>query len=341
MVETWRSAHSFTLLPLEGESRSHVPLAVFTSGPIAADLAALAQPTPELVAHLGRSLGLEWVTSLVGIDRPSGLEEARLTRYLREHFGLRPGSAASSLAVRSGRFVRQRQKAVPAELLADFVATEYGRLDWMGQTIRPLVKPLVAAASGRGWHVGGQPERARDLFNALAPSLTLRRLSGPANERPISGFEFPDLYARALLEIIELYDDRPRLRICRHCRRLFVAQRKGQQSCRRYVWLWRGRDAIGGCMFDRASSPLRVEIDAQARRREYTRLQMRVSRNMKALGPDNPRTQRVMKEFDEWKTSNPAPRGRRPNPIAPEFVPGDWRGRLQPEERRVASTRPS
>jgi hypothetical protein len=320
MIETWRTAHSFTLLSLEGESPPHVPLAVFTAGPIAADLAALAQPTPEVVAHLGRSLGLEWVTSLVEIDRPSGLEEATLTRYLREHFGLRPGSAASSFAVRSGRFVRQRQKALHAELLADFVANEYGRLEWMGQTIRGLVKPLVAVASGRGWHVGGQPERARDLFNALGPSLTLRRLCGPADERPISGLEFPDLYARALLEIIELYDDRPRLGICRHCRRLFAARREGQQSCRRYVWLWRGRDTIGGCMFDRASSSRRAEIEAQARRREYTRLQMRVSRRIKTHGPNDPRTEQAVDAFKKWKKSNPAPRGRRPNPMPLDLV---------------------
>lgn len=330
VVETWRAPHSFTLLPVEGESPSHRPIAVFTSGPIAPDLAQLTRPTPEVVARLGRSLGLEWIASLVEIDRPPGLEEAALTRYLREQFDLRPGSDPGPFVVRRGTFVRPRAQAVPAALLADFVANEYGRLEWMGKTIRRLVMPLIAAASGRGWDVKGQPERARDLFNAVEPSLKLQRLSATASDRSRYGFDSPDLYTRALLEIIELYDNRPRLAICSRCGRLFVAHRDGQRSCRRYVWLWRGREAIGGCVFDRASSPQRAEIDARTRRREYTRLQMRVSREMRALGPENPRTKRIIKEFDEWKKSNPAPRGRRPNPVAQEFIPWDTRDRRSP-----------
>jgi hypothetical protein len=323
VVETWRAPHAFTLLPIEGESPSHRPIAVFTSGPIALDLAQLTRPTPELVIRLGRSLGLEWIASLVEIDRPPGLEEAALTRYLREQFDLRPGSDPSPFVVRRGTFVRPRPQAVPGALLADFVANEHGRLKWMGSTIRRLVEPLAVAATGRAWNVSGQPERAMELYNARQPWLTLQRLSAPPSGRPIYGFAPPDLYTRALLEIIEIYNDRPRLALCSRCRRLFVPRRPGQQSCRRYVWLWRGREPIAGCVFDRAPSSRRTDIDAQARRREYTRLQMRVSRNMKALGPDNPRTKRVVKEFDEWKKSNPAPRGRRPNPIAPEFVPED------------------
>ena len=320
MIEAWRTPHPFALLPLENESPSHVPLAVSTSGPIAGDLVALATPTPELVARLGRSIGLEWVASLVEIDRPAGLAQSNLTRYLHEHHDLRPGSAPTGLAVRRGGFVRRRPQVVPAALLADFVAEEYGRLKWMGQTIRRLVKPLVAAANGRAWDVGWQPERARDLFNALEPSLKLRRLAKPASEWPIYGFDFPNLYARALLEIIELYADRPRLAICSRCRRVFVAQRRGQEYCRRYTRLWPGGEPVGGCLFDRVSSPLRAEIDAQSRRREYSRLQMRVSRRTKAYGPSHPRTKEAVDEFKAWKKSNPAPRGRRPNPMPLELV---------------------
>jgi hypothetical protein len=323
VIETWRAPHAFTLLPVEGESSSHGPIAVFTSGPIAPDLAQLTRPTPALVSRLGRSLGLEWIASLVEIDRPPGLEEAALMRYLREEFDLRPGSDPSPFVVRRGTFVRPRPQVVPGSLLADFVANEHGRLKWMGSTIRRLVMPLVAAAEGRGWNVGGQQERATDLFNALEPSLKLQRLTSPAGERPTHGFVPMDLYARALLEIIELYDHRPRVAICSRCGRLFVARREGQRSCRRYVWLWRGREAVGGCVFDQASTPRRVDIDARAHRREYTRLQMRVSRAVKTFGPDNPRTKREIHDFDHWKKSNPVPRGRRPNPVDPDLLPWD------------------
>jgi hypothetical protein len=296
-------------------------MAAFTYGPITGDLVALAKPGPELINRLGRSLGLEWVASLVEIDRPRGLGEATLTRYLRGQFGLKPGFAPNPFAVRRGNLVRQRMQTVPTALLADFASEEYGRLELIGKAIRPLVTPLLAVATGRPWRIRDQQERASVLFNALEPPLKLRSMLEPALERRTYSLEFPNLYARALLEIIELYDDRPRLSICSRCGRLFAPDRKAQKYCGRYTWHWRGGEPIGGCIVDGDHSARRAELDAQSRRREYMRLQMRVSRHTKAHGQDDSRTKQAVREFNAWKKSNPSTLGRRPNPVNVELIP--------------------
>ena len=323
MLATWKTPHSFALLPVEGESPTLPSISAFTYGPLAADLTALAHPSLDVVTRLGRSLGYEWLSATVDASRSAaGLGPSQLGEYLQETHELHPESAPNPFAVRRGKLVRKRGiRAVPTELLSDFVSKERGRLAEVGTTIGYLVGPLLAVATGRDWDVDEQPERAAVLFNALEPPVRLRRLYEPASETSIHFLESPNLYARALLEIVELYNDRPRLAICARCDRLFVPQRASEKYCRRWTWLARSGEAIEGCIFVEFPSVRRVDVISRARRREYARLQMRVSRREKAYGSEHPMTVQARHTFDVWKAANPTPRGRRLNPIDLEHLP--------------------
>ena len=324
MLAAWKTPHSFALLPVEGESPTLPPMPAFTYGPLAADLTALAHPSLDVVTRLGRSLGYEWLSATVDASRSAAeLGPSQLSEYLQETHELHPESAPNPFAVRRGKLVRKRGiRAVPTELLSDFVSKEQGRLAEVGTTIGYLVGPLLAVATGGAWEdVYEQPERAAVLFNALEPPVKLQRLYEPASETWIHVLECPNLYARALIEIVELYNDRPRLAICARCERLFVPRRPSDKYCRRYTWPAGSGEPIAGCIFDEVPSVRRVDLDSRARRREYARFQMRVSRREKAYGSEHPTTVQARHAFDVWKAANPAPRGRRPNPIDLEHLP--------------------
>jgi hypothetical protein len=319
MLEAWKTPHSFALLPVEGDPLLLPPMAAFTYGPLAADLIALEEPTIEVVTRLGKTLGFEWIASLAEIDRVDDPADSSLSSHLKSEYTLRPGTAPNPFGVKRGEFVRKRVRPLPSAVLSDFVASERGRLQYVGSTIKSLIEPLLAAAAGRTEHATWQPERVAILLTALAPEMRLRpiRQQGPR----IYVIDLPNLYARALLEIVDLYNERPQLAPCAHCKRFFVPRRKTDKYCRRYTWPFGGGSAIAGCVLDEAPTVDRVQLEARARRREYRRLQAKLGRRTDEYGPRHPQTRRARTEFDEWKAANPVPRGRRPNPIPLELVP--------------------
>src|SRR5580765_8280785 len=99
MLPLWQTPHTFGLIPLEGDPAPLPPMQVSTSGPMVGDLAALAEPTYETVVGLGRTLGFEWLVSLVEIDPPDGIAEPALASFLRERYALRPGVAPNPYGV--------------------------------------------------------------------------------------------------------------------------------------------------------------------------------------------------------------------------------------------------
>jgi hypothetical protein len=320
MLAAWKTPHSFALLPVEGDPLVLPPMTAFTYGPLAADLAMLEDPTIEVVTRLGKSLGFEWIASLAEIDRDDDLGDSVLHAQLKSRYALQPGASPNRLAVRRGELVHQRVQPLPSQLLSDFVASERGRLTYIATTTKSLIKPLLAVAAGEPWDVTWQPERAANLLTALAPTIRLRPMQQHDQQR-IFVLEAPNLYTRALLEITELYNERPRLAVCARCQRLFVPRRHGEKYCRRYTWPFGGGGAIAGCVLDDAPTADRLELDTAARKREYRRLQMRLVRRATEYGPAHPQTRRARDEFAQWKTSNPARRGRRPNTISLEHIP--------------------
>jgi hypothetical protein len=332
MLAAWKAPHSFALLPVEGDQLVLPPTAAFTFGPLAADLTTLEHPTIDVVTRLGKSLGFEWLASLAEIDRDDDLADSVLHAHLKSRYALQPGSAPNPFAIRGGELIQQRVQALPLKLLSDFVAGERGRLEYVGSRITSLVKPLLTVAASGRWNVTWQPERAAELLTALAPEMRVRpmRLS---DEQRIFGLEAPNLYARALLEIVELYNDRPPLALCLRCQRLFVPRRRSEKYCRRFTWPFGGGEAIAGCRLEDAPTARRAQLDAEARRRDYRRLQMRVSRRESEYGPNHIQTLRARKEFAEWKAAHPAPLGRRPR-TSPEQIPAP----LSNDRRRDKAT---
>jgi hypothetical protein len=321
VLALWRTPHTFGLIPLESDPALLSPLSVYTFGPIVADLAALAEPTRDVVVRLGRTLGFEWLVSLVEIDRPAGIEEPALALFLRERYDLRPGTAPNPYGVRDGELVRRRAHAIPDGLLAQFVASEAGRLEYIGTSLRRLVAPLLSTAAGHSKPSDSQQQRAAELLNALASPTRVQRFHNRVAQTPVYGLVLTNLYARALLELIELYNDTPPVAICARCNRLFVPQRNGEKHCRRYVWPWSGGEPIAGCLFDDNPTPMRAELNSEARRREYKKLQMRVLRLTDSVGPNAASTRRARAEFNEWKRAHPVQAGRRPKPMPPELLP--------------------
>ena len=305
-------------------------MAAFTYGPVAADLVALAAPSVDVIKRLGGSLGYEWVASLVEIDRPVGLPPSELANYLKQRWALRPGTAPNPFAVRRGQLSRPRPRPIPAQLLADFTASERGRLESIATTIEPLVRGLLAVANGKPWQTDRAQERAAALLTALGQPITLRRFHEPNRQTPSYTLEASNLYTRALLEIVELYNDQPALALCASCKRLFVPRRYGQKHCQRLVWPFGDEEAIAGCRLDQHPPVGRARLDARQRRNEYARLQMRLKRRTQTHGPDHQDTTQARLAFEQWKNANPVPRGRPENPMP---LPGVTPARAAPPDR--------
>jgi hypothetical protein len=296
-------------------------MSVYTQGPIVADLVSLADPTYEIVVRLGRTLGFEWLLSLVEIGRPEGLAEPALAVFLREHYALRPGFAPNPYGVRARQLVRKRPRAIPKEVIAEFTTSEAGRLADVAETLRWLVAPLLATARGTAQPADQQHDRATVLLNALDTPVRLHRFYDGPDKNSLYCSVPTNLYARALLEVIELYNDTPLLAICARCERLFVAQRKDNKYCRRYTWPADGGENIAGCLYDEWPTRRRAELDSEAHRREYKRLQMRVARSADKAGTSDPSTRQAQAEFEQWKRTHPISRGRRPTAMRPDLLP--------------------
>jgi hypothetical protein len=159
------------------------------------------------------------------------------------------------------------------------------------------------------------------LLNAIDLPVRTRRYYNDASATSVYCPAPTNLYGRALLEVIELYNETPRLAICARCSRLFVPQRNGEKYCRRYIWPSEGGEHIAGCLYDEMPTRRRVQLDSEAHRREYKRLQMRVSRLVRSRGPEAASTRRARDEFEEWKRTHPIDRGRRPTPMPPDLLP--------------------
>jgi hypothetical protein len=315
MLALWRTPHTFGLLPVEGDEPPLPPIAAVTVGPLVADLAALAHPTQDTVARLGRTLGFEWIASLVAIDRPDGLDEPELTSFLLERYALEPGAAPNPYGICARDLVRQRPRPIPGRILSAFAAGEAGRLEYIGTTLSSLVAPLLAGANGEAKRHDRQQRRAAELLNALEEPLHLQRFNDARTNRSIYGLVPRNLYARALLELIELYDDTPPLAICARCKRLFVRRRNNDKYCNRYIWPVHGREYIAGCNFDKYTTPTRARLQSEARRREYKRLQMRVMRAADELGQEHPQTIQAEKAFEQWKEAHKVTLGRPMTPM--------------------------
>jgi hypothetical protein len=302
----WRRPHQFTLLRTDAPVP---PIDVVTYGPIAADLIALADPTVETITKLGRGLGFEWLASLVLLpDRLPELPQPSLARYLDDRYALRPGVSANPFGVREGKLRRRRTEPLPTELVAEFAATEKGRLQQIGDAMLDLCGPLMHVAEGGEWKLGAYEERAVKRFNALGIPLRLSSVVAPGESRRTHVLIAPNLYARALLEVVQLYDDRPQLALCPACQRLFVPAREKQVRCRRFTWHAITGEVIATC----TSAITRAELAhaATIRRREYKRFQMRVIRLRNRLGADHPDVHAAEQAFLEWQRENPAQVGR-------------------------------
>jgi hypothetical protein len=322
MLPLSRTPHSFALIPVEGDPPL-LPTNVFTVGPLVADLAALAEPTRDTVARLGRGLGFEWLSTLVAIDRPQGLDKPGLTKFLRKHYALGPGVALNPFGVRGGKLVARQPRSIPTQLLEEFVADEKGRLTDIGNTLASLAAPLLASARGKAMPRAArqQQQRAAELLNALGEPLRVGLFYDPLSKRSISGLAPRNLYVRALVELIELYDDTAPLGICARCHRLFIRQRNDDKYCRRYTWPARGGENIGGCIFDHNPTPTRAHLDSAAHRREYKKLQMRAVRSANEFGHEHRRTLNAKRAFEDWKREHPVSRGRRPMPMPADLLP--------------------
>src|SRR5262245_29999157 len=334
MLAMWRTPHTFGLIPIEGDQPSLPPMAAITYGPVAADLLALRRPTLETVVRLGRTLGFEWLASLATIDPPTDHNPPpTLATFLNDRYSLRPGVAPNPFGIRAGELVRRHPQPIPTDVLTEFAALESGRLAYIGTTLRyllePLLRPLIPQAqpatreeeeraeARQAWAA----DRAAVLLTALGSPIKLRRLRDPTTSTTIYAHAPHDLYTRALLETVELYNERPPLALCSRCRRLFVPRRKDEKHCRRHIWPVGGEEQIAGCVFDDNRTATRANLDARAHRTAYKRHQMRVIRATEAHGPNHQKTQEARKTFDQWKQANPAELGRRPAPSPPYLVP--------------------
>ena len=329
-MHAWKTPHAFALLAVDSTAPVLPPLDVATFGPLAADLTVLAEPTIETVTRLGRTLGFEWLLSLVlGPDRLEALPEPRLAQHMREHHGLepnlayylreryalKPGLSANPFIVERSKLRRPQPETVPGELIADFVRSERGRLIAIGQAVAALCRPLLHVAAGGHWDVNGEDERAATLFNAHNPSLTLTRVTSTSGAKHHL-LAANDLYGRALLEIVEIYDTRPKLTICRDCDRLFIPKHPEQQRCRRYLYLADNGKLLATCTQTHTiQTEARAKLEAAARRRDYKKHQMRIIRLRNRLGPDHPNTCQAQREFLEWQKQHPAAVGRPITPI--------------------------
>lgn len=314
-MHAWSSPHSFALFAVDTDEHVLPPLDVVTYGPLAADLTVLAKPTTQIVIQLGRTMGFEWLLSLVLTpDRLEKLPEPELARYLRDRYALKPGVRANPFNITRGELRRPRAQPLPLELIAGFVTAERGRLAEIGQTLVTLCKPLLHAAEDGKWQVDGEDDRAALLFNAFSSSLKLTRVTS-AGGRTQHLLQPTDLYGRALLEIVDIYDTRPPLAICPDCQRLFIPNRPEQQRCRRHLWLTDTGEPLTTCT-TRHTSTTAAKLDGAARRRDYKKHEMRVRRSRDRLGPDHPDTQQARRDFLEWQQEHPAPIGRPMTPTA-------------------------
>jgi hypothetical protein len=313
----------FGLIPVEGDQSPLPPMEASSYGPFVADLVALADPTDETIVRLGKTLGFEWLVSLVEIGRPEDLNEPALGAFLRNHYALRPGYAPNPYGVRARKLVRKRPRQIPRALITEFTTSEAERLRIVGDELKRLVEPLLASARGDPQPADQQHERATVLLNALDSPMPVHKHRDVPNQRSVYCSVPTTLYARALLEVIELYNDTPPVAMCTSCDRLFVPQRNDQRHCRRYVWPGDGGEIVAGCIYDKYPSPARAQLDSEARRREYKKRQMRLRRMTQEYGPDAESTRRAREEFEEWKRTNPINRGRRPKPMSPDILPND------------------
>jgi hypothetical protein len=317
VLAAWKTPHAFALLSVSAEDAAQPPRDVVTYGPIATDLIALAEPILDTVTRLGRTLGFEWLVSLVTTDRLQGLPEPALASYLHKQFALRPGVQANPYRFVRGRLRRPRPDPLPIDLLTTFVAEEHGRLTDIGNGIHDLCWPLLEVAKGADWDVTWQPERAAIRFNALRPSLKLSRVTGPVGTEHL--LTATDLYTRALLEIVAIYDQRPPLAICRRCDRLFIPERSQERHCRRFIWDARSGELVATCT-PALTTLADTKFTAAVRRREYKKHQMRVRRLRERLGADHPNTQKAQDEFMRWRKDNPAPVGRPKTPLPIDYM---------------------
>jgi hypothetical protein len=307
---------------VEGTGPRFAPVDAFTVGPLCLDVAGLADPTSESIVRLGRTVGFEWIATLVDVDRPEWIGESVLSRFLTERYGLRPGYAINRYGPpRGDAFVVRRPRAIKTELVDTFLLEERGRLADTGQTLARLAAPIRARAEGRTRPFSKEHRRAAELLNALGTTLELRGMSDPVRpQATLFATRLTNLYARCLLELVELYNDTPPLAICARCDRLFIPQRHGQRHCRRYVWRLSDREAVGGCLYDTYPTPIGATAESATRRGEYQRLWLAVARSVERLGADHPESKSKRADFERWKRANPAPRGRRPAPADPDYL---------------------
>src|SRR5262245_50494635 len=117
MRAVWNTSLSFGRIPVESDGPQVRPVDVFTSGPIAHDLVALAEPSLETIVRLGGTIGFEWIASLVEVDRLPEMGDSVLSRFLSERYALRPGSAINPYQLRGQRLVRSRPQPISRDLL--------------------------------------------------------------------------------------------------------------------------------------------------------------------------------------------------------------------------------
>jgi hypothetical protein len=122
---------------------------------------------------------------------------------------------------------------------------------------------------------------------------------------------FPaNLEARVMLELAELYEGRPLLRLCTACGFPFVPRRSSQQRCRVGLRERQSGTVLAGCIpSDVLEAAAQAELETN-RVRDYKRLHVRAARSRARYGHDHHLKKEAELDLEAWRDHRGRARGR-------------------------------
>jgi hypothetical protein len=332
LLPIWQTPLPFTLLETELHASRYAGALVAANGLAVAELVAIRSLRKSLEGRLAVHVGLEWIASLADalrrIHEPQPAKSP-LSAYLADDLGLRePGVGSGAL------LLGHAQPRVPTSVLDSFVHEDEQRIvEFLEHQIQPWTRELLLAAK-KGVQPSPTPEAPDVLLDRVRRYArpTFARWSSPTTTGWL--FAFDDLHARVWHELFELHDQRPFLRICPLCARMFVPTKRGQTRCHRRLRIWETGAVIRECVGPRR---LAAGMDAVARaeaqhelRREYKRREQALRRLRTRIGSESAGYSAALKEFAAWKAEHIRPRGR---PGQDEYLKTDPRPTANGKER--------
>lgn len=284
-IPTWRAPHLFEGLHSQTMVRP---------GPVFGEL--LAQPPGKVdVQRLATRLGADWVAS---IERtPSSWSDP-------------PPAAADELTVSLAEEWRSFLDGAPGDET---------HLRFWAEGFRYLAgAALQAAAENR------KPEPSTEVSEELVRQLgmkeaRLRFARVTVEGEPGLTLAFDRLDIRALTELCEVYELRPRLGMCPRCRCVFVVPSVGARSrCGRGLFNWPDRtqqEFCDGSPFDAVAVAAAVEYAEW--RREYKRFAQRARQAEKDSGRSSENFADRQAEYEAWKEEHPSPKQKSPLRVLP------------------------